>query len=335
MVKLKLARLALAVMALLCLCSSAWAHAQMSSDERAQHHSNTKRDSEALSQCLQSPEMHEHNIHTTAHRDDTLYRLRKAHTLRRDLEQRNRESANKWAAVKHGESPGHSQDPQDIFNFRWNEDPTYNNTGCALAGLSTYGPYWHEGQPRRADIRAGQDGVYLRLAIQIIDVSTCKPLSGAQVDTWQATSMGEYSSTMNGYLRGWQPSSKHGTVDFDTIFPGHYSGRASHIHIVVRALDEKRVIQFGMIYFDQDIRDEVERTDKYKNNKQELKDNIGDDFIQYDSSDSYDPYVRWARIGNGLDGGLLGWITIGVNTKDNHVPQPPNSKRSVIDWHLE
>ena len=35
------------------------------------------------------------------------------------------------------------------------------------------------------------------------------------------------------------------------------------------------------------------------------------------------------------DGGLLGWITIGVNTKDNHVPQPPNSKRSVIDWHLE
>lgn len=63
---------------------------------------------------------------------------------------------------------------------------------------------------------------------------------------------------MDGYLRGWQPSSKFGTVDFDTIFPGHYSGRASHIHIVVRAVNEKRVLQFGMIYFDQDIRDEVE-----------------------------------------------------------------------------
>jgi outer membrane lipoprotein-sorting protein len=83
MFNLKLARLALAIMALLCLCSSVWAHAQMSAEELAQHRSNIERGSEALSQCLQSPEMHEHNIRMTAHRDDTLDRLRKAHALRR------------------------------------------------------------------------------------------------------------------------------------------------------------------------------------------------------------------------------------------------------------
>ena len=63
---------------------------------------------------------------------------------------------------------------------------------------------------------------------------------------------------MDGYLRGWQPTSNQGTVDFDTNFPGHYIDRASHIHVVVRAAHEKRVVSLGQIYFDQNIRDAVE-----------------------------------------------------------------------------
>jgi hypothetical protein len=35
------------------------------------------------------------------------------------------------------------------------------------------------------------------------------------------------------------------------------------------------------------------------------------------------------------DGGLLGWTTLGVNTVNNNVPQPPNQKRHVVDWHLD
>jgi protocatechuate 3,4-dioxygenase beta subunit len=88
------------------------------------------------------------------------------------------------------------------------------------------------------------------LALQIIDVSRCLPLHGAQVDIWHANSMGEYSREAGGYLRG--------AVDFDTNFPGHYTDRASHIHVVVRAVNEKRVAHFGQIYFDQKIRDDVE-----------------------------------------------------------------------------
>jgi protocatechuate 3,4-dioxygenase beta subunit len=238
------------------------------------------------------------------------------------------------AALNHENSHDHSRDPQDLFDFRWNDDPKFNNnTGCALSGLSTYGPFWHEGQPERADIRAGQRGIYLRLAMQIIDVTRCKPLHGAQVDVWHATSMGDYSSDMGGYLRGWQPSSKQGTVDFDTNFPGHYTDRASHIHVVVRAVHEKRSVHYGMIYLDQNIRDEVEKTDQYKDNHQPLLDNIGDLFIPFDSTEDYDPFVRWSRIGNSLeDGGLLAWITLGVNTSDYSVLQPPDQKRDVIDW---
>ncbi len=31
-------------------------------------------------------------------------------------------------------------------------------------------------------------------------------------------------------LRGIQPTDSHGIASFDTLLPGHYSGRATHIH---------------------------------------------------------------------------------------------------------
>jgi len=63
---------------------------------------------------------------------------------------------------------------------------------------------------------------------------------------------------MDGFLRGWQPTSVQGTVDFDTNFPGHYFERASHIHVVVRTGKDKRAFSVGQIYVDQRIRDAVE-----------------------------------------------------------------------------
>lgn len=31
-------------------------------------------------------------------------------------------------------------------------------------------------------------------------------------------------------LRGVQPTDDHGIASFDSLFPGHYTGRATHIH---------------------------------------------------------------------------------------------------------
>jgi protocatechuate 3,4-dioxygenase beta subunit len=31
-------------------------------------------------------------------------------------------------------------------------------------------------------------------------------------------------------LRGVQPTDNHGVASFDSLFPGHYQGRATHIH---------------------------------------------------------------------------------------------------------
>lgn len=231
---------------------------------------------------------------------------------------RDASAVNKWAALNHEQWTGHSKDPQVLFNFHWSDKPKFNATGCVLTPDSIYGPYWREGQHKRHDIRDGQKGMYLRLAMQIIDVGTCKPLRGAQVGIWGANALGMYSSVKTGYLRGWQSTTFHGTVEFDTNFPGHYIDRASHVHIAVRALKEKRVAHIGQIYFDQWLRNavEVHRTPNvlkspvhfpqkmpaYRNNSFALVENLNDTFLQLDTSSKHDPFVRWSKISSNLNG---------------------------------
>ncbi|KAH7402891.1 Intradiol ring-cleavage dioxygenase [Pyrenochaeta sp. MPI-SDFR-AT-0127] len=322
-------KLALSVLALCLLFSNVTAHMDLSPGELVEYHQSLKRDGEALARCLQSPDMREHHARMLVHRDQTLRHVRQL----RGINKRDAPAMTKWAALNHEQKLGHSRDPQDIFNFRWSDNPNDNASGCALTPTSIYGPYWREGQLERQDIRDGQDGIYLRLAMQVIDTGTCKPLHGAQVDVWEANAVGAYSGVKTGYLRGWQPTSPHGTVDFDSIFPGHYLGRASHIHVAVRAVKEKRVAHIGQIYFDQWLRNAIEAS-SYKNNSYELVDNHKDAFIPYDASDMHDPFVRWSKVSNNPHDGVLAWITLGVNTTNYGVEQPPNMKRSLVDWHL-
>lgn len=35
------------------------------------------------------------------------------------------------------------------------------------------------------------------------------------------------------FLRGFQETDESGTVQFNTLYPGHYSGRTQHVHIAV------------------------------------------------------------------------------------------------------
>lgn len=35
------------------------------------------------------------------------------------------------------------------------------------------------------------------------------------------------------FLRGFQETDQDGTVQFKTLYPGHYTGRTQHIHIAV------------------------------------------------------------------------------------------------------
>ena len=116
---------------------------------------------------------------------------------------------------------------------------------CVLTPELEEGPFYFDAKLRRSDIREGHKGVPLRLQLQIVDVAGCAPLAGVRVDIWHCDARGFYSgeegqgdegttSTVGQtFLRGIQLSDSSGLVTFDTIYPGWYHGRTTHIHFKV------------------------------------------------------------------------------------------------------
>lgn len=85
-----------------------------------------------------------------------------------------------------------------------------------------------------------QSGIPFTLTITVIDTNNCSAIINAAVDLWHCNSTGVYShfetSTISTttYLRGIQLTNSTGQVTFNTVYPGYYSGRATHIHVKVR-----------------------------------------------------------------------------------------------------
>ncbi|HKP90594.1 MAG TPA: intradiol ring-cleavage dioxygenase [Thermoleophilaceae bacterium] len=110
---------------------------------------------------------------------------------------------------------------------------------CVLTPEKTEGPYFVDERLDRSDVREGQRGVRLALAMHVFDASAdCAPVKGALVDIWHANADGEYSDVgaTDGqtWLRGYQTTDANGRARFTTIWPGWYPGRVVHIHFKVR-----------------------------------------------------------------------------------------------------
>lgn len=128
---------------------------------------------------------------------------------------------------------------------------------CVLTPEVTEGPYYFDPELERADITEGSEtGVATTVRLQIVDGS-CQPIEGARVDIWHCNAEGLYSGYANQtggidttgrtFLRGTQFASANGIVEFQTIYPGWYAGRTTHIHFKV-FLDEKTVLT-GQLFF--------------------------------------------------------------------------------------
>jgi protocatechuate 3,4-dioxygenase beta subunit len=122
---------------------------------------------------------------------------------------------------------------------------TSANSGCDIAPTETEGPFPTKVPASyvRSDITDGRTGYKLTVKI-IINNSNCKALSGAMVDIWHCDAEGNYSEyggsgmqatnyTTVHFLRGRQTTDANGLVTYTSIFPGWYSGRATHIHVHV------------------------------------------------------------------------------------------------------
>jgi protocatechuate 3,4-dioxygenase beta subunit len=118
---------------------------------------------------------------------------------------------------------------------------------CTVSPTETEGPFPTKDPSSlvKADIRSDRTGITLDVKITIQNKNnSCAALEGAIVDIWHCDKDGNYSEyggtgmqstnyTSVHFLRGRQTTNSNGVVGFTTIFPGWYTGRATHIHVHV------------------------------------------------------------------------------------------------------
>lgn len=117
---------------------------------------------------------------------------------------------------------------------------------CTLTCGATLGPCWYNAAAVRRDITEGIVGLPTRLAYRVVNADTCLPIQNATVEIWHTDRNGNYSAPITGmctndtttrtqtFSRGIQPTDANGWAYFDSIFPGWYSGRVTHIHATIR-----------------------------------------------------------------------------------------------------
>ena len=130
---------------------------------------------------------------------------------------------------------------------------------CAVPPSSTAGPFPTIEQLDRRDVTEDYPGHPLRLGIRVVDAG-CNPVPGAEVEIWHTDATGDYSSYADGgsgkdegegttFCRGLQRANADGILEFQTIYPGWYEGRAVHIH--VRARINGGEVLTTQLYFDE------------------------------------------------------------------------------------
>jgi protocatechuate 3,4-dioxygenase beta subunit len=111
---------------------------------------------------------------------------------------------------------------------------------CVLTPSETAGPFYLNLNLVRSDITEGLPGLKTRLNLHVVHASDCSPIQNATVDLWHNDADGRYSGFASKgtqgltYLRGVQSTDANGTTFFDSIYPGWYMGRTTHIHIKVQ-----------------------------------------------------------------------------------------------------
>ncbi|KAF2211987.1 hypothetical protein CERZMDRAFT_12997, partial [Cercospora zeae-maydis SCOH1-5] len=212
-----------------------------------------------------------------------------------------------------------------------------DNSSCVLTPEVDGLGHFIAGETIRSDISEGQPGVPLTLEIQIVDVHNCQPLPGVFVEVYQCNATGVYSGVQaqgNGnandasnlkatHGRGIQQTDHDGVVTFKSIFPGHYYGVATHIHVLTHSSAQpvapsgegKNYVQAthnGRIFFDQDLIHQVEGTSPYNTNQQPLTLN-SEDVVLNQEAKVTDPLARYVYMGQRPEDGVLAWISVGID----------------------
>ncbi len=189
---------------------------------------------------------------------------------------------------------------------------------CAVPPSTTAGPFPTIDQLDRRDVTEGYPGHPLRLGIRVVDAD-CNPLPGAEVEIWHTDATGDYSAYVdNGsgkdegegstFCRGFQTADADGILEFQTIYPGWYEGRAVHIH--VRARVEGSDVLTSQLYFDEAYTESVYQAEPYAEFGPPDTSWASDGLAADPSTDGSGITLAEANTSNGL--GTLGLVNLGL-----------------------
>jgi protocatechuate 3,4-dioxygenase beta subunit len=178
---------------------------------------------------------------------------------------------------------------------------------CPVTPRQTEGPFYFDPRLVRQDIREGRPGVPLRLRLQVVAAAGCVPAERARVDIWHCDAAGSYSgydreaTAGETWLRGTQHTDADGVADFDTIYPGWYSGRATHIHCKAWMAGGREIT--SQIYFPDDLSDRIYAEGPYAGRGDDRLRN-GDDGI-FGRAGEAAPVAEVVRTPAGLEGAVV------------------------------
>lgn len=117
------------------------------------------------------------------------------------------------------------------------------NNSCALIPTETEGPYpllsiLSNTAMLRQNILEDRTGIPLNVKLNLVNINnSCQPVTNAYIYIWHCDKDGEYSGYNQQlgktFLRGIWSVDSTGSVTFQTIYPGWYTGRITHIHFQV------------------------------------------------------------------------------------------------------
>lgn len=198
---------------------------------------------------------------------------------------------------------------------------------CLLSPEVTEGPFYIDPRLMRRDITEGRPGLPMQLRLQVV-TAECAMVMGARVDVWHCDAMGVYSGVQNlgegentlgqTFLRGTQLTDSTGVATFETIFPGWYRGRTTHIHYKV-FLDETTVLT-SQIFFDEAVNQAIyDDHDAYARTDQRDMLNAADSIAAEAGQGAY------ARVGmTEPDGMMEAALVVGIN--------PDGGTSGLLDW---
>ncbi|CEJ62548.1 hypothetical protein PMG11_11045 [Penicillium brasilianum] len=217
-----------------------------------------------------------------------------------------------------------------------------DDVSCILSPEGEVGPFWVKGEYIRSDVTDDEPGVPVVFDAQFIDIDTCEPIEDLYFDVWNCNSTGVYSGVQdssngngndasnldNTALRGIQPTDSDGVAQFTSIFPGHYNGRATHVHVIAHigatvlsngTLTGGNIAHIGQLFYDQSLITAVEALSPYSENTVAITLNANDRVLAAETASSEsDPVFNYVLLGDTVEDGIFSWIAIGIDTSASY-----------------